>query len=701
MKITQLLCPAAAMLVLLTACAESRPETADAPRGILSHTCSAVPLTKGGETDGMNLLYAGDKLLLGGWRGDGEDYSLVLVDPSDRRFMQSALPDVLGVAGAARQEDCYLLLCTEHAPDGAEYRYTLLTLDDALSVEDEQDVTALWGEDTWVYDWCRLTDGTQLVTSEKGLRIVSPDGTVQDADCPGAYAKLCISPDDTVWVVPDGMAPHRLDRDTLQCTALGGDGLPREGHNDGYYADGEGDYALLYSDGENLCGIRTDDVACDVLVDLTASGFAKVSDCAVLENGQYAVWETDTDVFRKSGWLLTPRTQEEAARIRTVDVAAVEFYQDDMARINRFNRQSQDAQLVVHSYADEEGSYERAQERFEQDLLAGVVPDMVLLRTDDKKLSNKGLFEDLYSWMAQDPDFREEDYFMPVLGSTAYKGRLECVSFRFCIDSFAAQSGLVSGLSADTPSALLGLQLPEGMTYFADDTFEQIVLQRLGSYVDYETGTCSFDSPEVVALLELSGTTPKEGNPPDEDGFMGDRALLCRCPMRCLMDLRAVRGNALREEDIRLLGIDPSGESSGIVYPIGETAVLASSENKDLCWEFIRFCLNEENQYREGEVGGGFPVHRAALERKLAYETREGASRGYGYYAGSIPDPTQEDARTVRALLEGELTGALIDDALSGIVREEAGKYIAGDCTAQEAADAIQRRAQLYLSEQS
>ncbi len=61
---------------------------------------------------------------------------------------------------------------------------------------------------------------------------------------------------------------------------------------------------------------------------------------------------------------------------------------------------------------------------------------------------------------------------------------------------------------------------------------------------------------------------------------------------------------------------------------------------------------------------------------------------------------THEELQNVLAYLDTLHTGVLDDSKLTNIVREESGKYFSGDCTAEEAAKAIQGRAELYLAEQ-
>ncbi|MBR3629522.1 MAG: hypothetical protein IKN55_03510, partial [Oscillospiraceae bacterium] len=102
----------------------------------------------------------------------------------------------------------------------------------------------------------------------------------------------------------------------------------------------------------------------------------------------------------------------------------------------------------------------------------------------------------------------------------------------------------------------------------------------------------------------------------------------------------------------------------------------------------------------------GFPVNRKALEKALADDTiphdehhtaslqMDGVEVEYG-------EATQEELAFFKSYLDSLHTSILNDTTITVIVQEEAGKFFAGDCTAESAAAAIQGRVSLYLSEQS
>ena len=66
-----------------------------------------------------------------------------------------------------------------------------------------------------------------------------------------------------------------------------------------------------------------------------------------------------------------------------------------------------------------------------------------------------------------------------------------------------------------------------------------------------------------------------------------------------------------------------------------------------------------------------------------------------------MPLPTQEDIDKIKSYIENVKETNYYDEQIYNIIDEEAQKFFAGDQTAQAAADMIQSRASLYLSEQN
>ena len=140
-------------------------------------------------------------------------------------------------------------------------------------------------------------------------------------------------------------------------------------------------------------------------------------------------------------------------------------------------------------------------------------------------------------------------------------------------------------------------------------------------------------------------------------------------------------------------------------------AISASCKAPEAAWSFVRTLLTEE--YQAGARSGlCLPSNRAVLEALLeARSLGEGWSEqhclipGQGtqsYAPGSVGGEsfTRGDAQLLLAAIDGAkgLCGAQ-DEELLGIVNEEAGRFFAGDCTAEQCAAVIQDRVSIYINE--
>ncbi|MBQ8079872.1 MAG: hypothetical protein IJ236_07960, partial [Oscillospiraceae bacterium] len=107
------------------------------------------------------------------------------------------------------------------------------------------------------------------------------------------------------------------------------------------------------------------------------------------------------------------------------------------------------------------------------------------------------------------------------------------------------------------------------------------------------------------------------------------------------------------------------------------------------------------------------PVSRKAFDKKIAeemkpqtYTDENGQEVRYddtiwrGDEEVKMPEMPKEFADSIKDYIAGITESGFYDEKIANIISEEAGKFFAGDQSAQQAADMIQSRASLYLSEQ-
>lgn len=715
---------ASALLLGMTACAgKTRDVSAPAePAGAtltvaLSHSYKGEPITDDVDFRYGNFSVRGDKIILTGYP---EGYTAIgLYDTASGTLTKTQItPDedkgYTTFDGYDWRDGRLTVLCTHWAKEGEPfdgYRWEYMVFDDKLNLLETRPVAEGWDNQQSILDWRVLSDGTQAFTTTGGFYLYDEQGGIRKISSVSP-ARIVLSPDETVWIIPDGGKPKRFDRETNTLEALQMDDLPTSHHNNGGYFDGFGEYPLLCTDTDALYGLKPDTGKQELLVNFADSDLVDAYDFAPLPDGRFACVTYDCLSFQSENLLLTPRTQEEMDSIRTVTLAALRFDQETQSRIARFNRQADGYRLVLKSYYDSSDvntDYEVGVRAYRDDLLSGNVPDIMLLGQDYQMLSNKGLFEDMRPWMERDPDFREEDYMMNILEAFSYKGHLERIPWKFFACTNLAKTEFVGDRTNLTPSELLALDLPEGMCYFysglgKSEACRNLLLSAMGQYVDFENAACSFDSAEFVSLLELANTIPSGKLPEGAYCYQENTVLLDDVSFASLSNYHMYHEVVFGNADITLCGIGCGG---GYALLSDSIAVSAQSKEKEAAWEFIKFNLREEQQYFGRDVPqNGFPINRNALAKMLADDTiphdeshrstfsMDGVEVEYGA-------ATQEELAFLQNWLGTLETGLLDDTSITAIVQEEAGKYFAGDCTAESAAKAIQGRVEIYLAEQS
>ncbi|MBR3630316.1 MAG: hypothetical protein IKN55_07590, partial [Oscillospiraceae bacterium] len=581
---------ALAMLLTMTACSGSRQgETKPAePAGAtltvpLSHSCKAVPLTEDADFRYGTYRACGDKIILTAYP---EGYTMLgLYDTVTGTLVKTRLDANTGQGYTTFDgfdwRDGRLTALVHRWKEGESgiTQREFQVFDENLNRIDTRPVTMELDAMESVLSWRVLSDGTQAVLTTDGFYLYDKqNGRRQVSD--DSLGSIVLSPDETVWLIPNNGKPKRLDRDTLTLEPLQMDDLPRAGDNNGGYYDGFGDYALLCTDQKALYGLKPGAGGKEELVNFTDSDLVDASGFAPLPDGRLFCQTYDYLAFHPAPLLLTPRTQEEMDSIRTVTLASLYFDQETQSRIARFNRQADGCRLVLKSYidmSDPTQDYNACMQAYQNDLLAGNVPDIMLIGQDYQMLSNKGLFEDMRPWMEQDPDFHEEDYMMNVLEAFSYKGHLERIPWKFYVSTNFAKTEFVGDRANLSASDLFALDLPEDMCYFysglgKSEACRDLLIGAAGNFVDYENGSCSFDSEEFVRILELADTIPAGKLPEGAYCYQENKVLLAPTSLWSLSSFHAEHEVMFRNADITLCGIGCDGGAVELANGIAVSA---------------------------------------------------------------------------------------------------------------------------------
>ena len=490
-------------------------------------------------------------------------------------------------------------------------------------------------------------------------------------------------------------------------------------------------YDVYLSDDYGVYGYNIGDAEITKLMDYISSDFAS--------NYLYQISYIDENTFvayyyGDEGGKLSKFTKvapEEVIDKTEVTLGCYYLEPDVKNKIIEFNKANAEYRINIKDYStyDTMEDYTQGMTRLNADIVAGDVPDIMILNTQMpiESYAAKGIFADLNEFLEKDAEVKKEDIFPNVLEALSLDGKLYRMAPYFSVNTFAAKTvdvGEEPGWTMDEALELLASK-PEGTNLLSEMTASSFMYYTMWicgeQYVDWENGQCHFDSDGFMKILEYANTLPREIEYTaimDDESYWKELETQYR-DGKTILNLQYLSGfrdyayveQAVFGEDITLIGF-PSEEGNGAGLNIGTTmAISALSKNKDVAWDFVKLFLKEDYQ---DELTYNFPVRISSLRKleekaweKPYYLDENGNKVEYDdyYYISEMEIPavplTQEETGEFVDYLMSLDKLCVYNEALNNIITEECESYFAGQKTAQEVADIIQSRAKIYVSENS
>ena len=346
--------------------------------------------------------------------------------------------------------------------------------------------------------------------------------------------------------------------------------------------------------------------------------------------------------------------------------------------VKQFNRAHRDCVAVIDYYP------ENAYDRLCTEMMAGDGPDVLDLTWLSLPL-NSSYLVDLYPYIDADPDV-DRDMFVPtVISSLELNGQLTSLPAAFVVLTMTAR---VADVGERTDWTIEELQnLWEQRT---DDIFlmsgwmdrhnylSWLATLTTGDFIDWENGTARYDSADFIRQLQFCEAQADYVEYTDE---IAEKPCLVEFEdVQNLVRINGVRYNY--KEDFTYIGFPGDGEY-GSFFDVNQLhfAISANSDKKDLAWEFIRLALTKKNQEMICD-SWQLPIRMDVMDARI--ET----------VVGNV-----SDRQRFRQLIQKPLRFVSSNDTIHQIVTEEGEAYFDGQRTVEEAAERIQNRVTLFLSE--
>ena len=425
--------------------------------------------------------------------------------------------------------------------------------------------------------------------------------------------------------------------------------------------------------------------------------------------------------------ILKPADAAQLQDRKALTLASLQLAGTIREAVMEFNRTSPDYHIFVTDYS-QYGDREAALTRLVTEIGAGKMPDILdLYAVPEARWGANGLLEDLWPYIDKDPEISRETLMERVFQAAETDGKLYSIGRHFQISTLTGAKKAVGDRMAWTMADMYQAleAMPEGcapVVLSRSNMLERLMGLDWSRFVSWGAGTCDFTGEEFKALLRSCKSLPAE---PARSGGGTEAACLNR---EIMLYSAAIDSFTFPQRAKYLLGGDISyvgypnewgevGSSFSFVSPL---AMSSACRDKEGAWTFLRtLLLPKENTLYTMY----FPVNKSDFEKQAerlmmpeyvmskdgeyALDGRDEkieqpvAMESYGgvditYYA-----VTREDYDQLMELYHAIDTYSRWDPGLAPIITETAGAYFAGDKTLDEAAELIQNRASLYVSEQT
>lgn len=578
------------------------------------------------------------------------------------------------------------------------------------------------------------TEGTEinsLVCGENGIFVgtgevcmaVDDEGNVLRTSKEGIYSVLEFSDGRIIGEVTGkgNLVLRELDPETLEYAGFEAELSENTG---GAFRRGTGEYLGFFADDGAVFGLKSDTVL-ERKVDLVTSGLSGLKEICPIADGDFIAMD-GSELVR-----LSVRDSAEYGEIKEITLAITLKSNTLPSMISEFNANSTRYRVKLIDYS--EGmeyslqSEEMAADELEMDIISGKAPDMVFLEPNETNLlAGKGAFADLYEFMDKDSFFARDAFLKNYLEACEINGHLYSLEPTFMIQTIGAKKKFVSEPEWTLDDFKKAYNaMPEDMELFENGNNNAAVLNYLtnggSAFVNNENFTCNFDSDEFIELLEFADQFPGV----DEYDFekrscRNDTALLSVMYFSSFRDINAQVQGIFGDEEMTFAGF-PTNSGKGSKILLGRRfSVMENSPNKEGAWEFIRSFLNDSCYVSDdGGTHDGIPVTESALklvaERAMEKPYYIDESGNKVYMNETITDWNTMTEISIRPMNEEQKeryldfvtsitavsSGNNIDSSISDVINDETNRFFAGECTSSQAADMIQNRISIILSEQS
>lgn len=397
---------------------------------------------------------------------------------------------------------------------------------------------------------------------------------------------------------------------------------------------------------------------------------------------------------------------------RSVLVLSGAYISDEVIqRVVEFNRSNDQYRILVKNVEeyDSEETLAAGITKMTEDIFYGNMPDILVTSgLPSETYAAGGLLADIGKFIEEDTELSQTEFLQNVFDAYSIEGKLYYVIPSFEVGSLIGSPSVIgdraSWTFADALQLLETLPAGTGLIPEANRTsFLQTMMTYCGSeLIDTKTATCNFQSRNFLNMIEYAKSLPEESDMElyDENywrnyeaQFLEGRTLLAGMSVSSFSDVNYYV-NGIFGEEASYIGF-PTEDGIGSYIRAEESyAISAHSAHPEGAWEFLRYYLTDEYQ---SDLEWGLPIQKKYFLENSRSALREQQTYQVNGESATLEPMTEEALERLITFILSVNRRYYDNQEITNIVTEETAAFFAGDKTAQEAAEIIQRRAQIYV----
>lgn len=444
--------------------------------------------------------------------------------------------------------------------------------------------------------------------------------------------------------------------------------------------------------------------------------FAEVYDFCAINSEQFAALCTDSSNNIATITILT-KTDEKVNNKEIITLASIN---PDYSLISQFNQSNDTYRIEVKDYSEYVDGVDDSQAvtKLNTDIIAGEIPDILDLNgLNYESYAKKGVLADLYTYLDNDTNLNRDSLLAGIADQLEYSGGLYAITPSFGIATIVGKTSVVGSDMGWTLEELIELENSsnEGQLLFSTMTgswfIELYCEMNLNEFVDYEKGTCDFDSDDFIEALEYAkklGNMETTYEETVEAELRNESALLVYTELETVFSLYNME-SYLPEDGLTAVGF-PTGSGVGsVMMPTELYGICEATAVGDGAWAFISYLLSRDHS--ENKTGGmrGIPVLKSLYDEEIEAcinppdvqdsEIADGIYiDGVLYEIESMTQAQADELAEIINTMGGRRSSSSTE--ILEIIIEECAPFFEGEKTAQAVAQIIQSRLSTYMAEQ-